>query len=203
MKTLFGLTLLFLIFTSQVARSEPLLKGSPESQIKQNAAADRSELIRIKDDTELETMKATGQLVHIPDTPGVRVDARLHERFRFVRPWVATFLVDLGKDFKERFGEEIQINSAVRTIEYQIEISGRNRNAAETTGEKRSSHLTGSAIDIAKLRLTGEQKLWLRTRLVTLELGNTIEATEEHYQAVFHVMVFPEYEVPQVRTAKQ
>lgn len=203
MKNLFCLTFFFLIFSAHVAHGEPLLKGSPESQIRQNTEADRNELVRIKNDVELEKMKATGQLVRIPDTPGVKIDARLQERFRFIRPWVATFLIELGKGFKERFGEEIQINSATRTVEYQMEISGRNKNAAPVTGEKRSSHLTGSAIDIAKLALTEEQKLWLRTRLVTLELGNTIEATEEHYQAVFHIMVFPEYGVPQVRTAKQ
>jgi D-alanyl-D-alanine dipeptidase len=159
MKTFFGLTLLFLIFSVHVAHGEPLLKGSPESQVKQNAEADRVQLVRINNDVELEEMKAGGLLVKIPDTPGVRVDERLPEHLRFVRPWVATFLVELGKDFKEHFGEEIQINSAIRTVEYQILISKRNKNAAPVTGAKRSSHLTGAAIDIAKLPLSERQRI--------------------------------------------
>ncbi len=203
MKTLFGLIFVVLVSSVHIAHGEPLLKGSPESQIKQNVEADRIQLVRIINDVVLEEMIAGGLLVKIPDTPGVKIDVRLPERFRFVRPWVATFLIELGKDFKVRFGEEIQINSAVRTIEYQVQISSRNKNAAPIMGEKRSSHLTGSAIDIAKLPLTEEQKLWLRARLVALELSNAIEATEEHYQAVFHIMVFPKNEVLIVRTTKE
>lgn len=203
MKTLVGMTLFFLFFVGRTAYSEPLLKGSPESQIKQNRVADTYNLPRIENDAELEEMKAEGLLVRIPDTLGIKIDERLDERFRYVRPWVATYLIKLGRDFYNRFGTDIQINSAVRTVVYQVGISGRNKNAAPATGEKRSSHLTGSAIDIAKLPLTREQKHWLRPRLVNLELSNTHEATEEHHQAVFHIMVFPDYEVPPVKTAKQ
>lgn len=203
MNTLVGMMLFFLIFVGRAAYSEPLLKGSPESQIKQNLVADAYNLVRIEDAAELEAMKATGELVPIPVTLGIKIDERLHERFRYVRPWVATYLTVLGRDFYNRFGTDIQINSAVRTVEYQIEISGRNKNAAPVTGLKRSSHLTGSSIDIAKLPLTREQKLWLRPRLVHLEVNEKAEATEEHYQAVFHIMVFPDYDVPPVKTAQQ
>ena len=203
MKTIVGMTLFFLIFVGRFAYSEPLLKGSEESQIKQNQVADAHNLTRIENDAELEQMKAEGRLVPIPVTLGIRIDERLHERFRYVRPWVASYLIELGRDFYNHFGTDIQINSAVRTAEHQLGISGRNKNAAPVIGPKRSLHLTGSAIDIAKLPLTREQKLWLRPRLVNLELNNTLEATEEHHQAVFHIMVFPDYEVPPVKTAKQ
>ena len=203
MKTFFGLTLLFLIFTTSVAHGHPLLKGSPASQIKQNQVADKYNLVRIEDESHLETMKDAGLLVRIADTPGIRIDTRLDSRFHYVLSFVNAFLADVGRDFKEEFGVEIQLNSAVRTAVHQLKISGRNRNAAAIIGEKRSVHLTGAAIDIAKLPLTREQIHWLRLRLVALEIRNIIEATEEHYQAVFHIMVFPGYDEPNVYTAKQ
>lgn len=203
MKDLICLTLFLLIFTTRVAHGHPLLKGSPASQIKQNEEADRVQLVRVANNVELEELVASGLIIQIPDIPGVRINERLPERFRFVRPWVVAFLTDLGKDFKERFGEEFQINSAIRTVEYQIHISKRNKNAAAVTGPKRSSHLTGAAIDIAKLPLTREQIVWLQVRLVALEKEKKIEATEEHHQAVFHIMVFPEYVAPLMQTASQ
>lgn len=206
MKTLVGMTFFFLVLVSQAVHGEPLLKGSKESQIKQNAVADAYDLVRIKNNAELEEMKATGRLVRIPDTPGIKVDKRLPEHLRFVLPWVSTFLVETGSVFYWCFGgKEIQINSAVRTAEYQIHLikKSKNPNAASVTGPKRSVHLTGSAIDIAKLPLTERQKLWLREWLVGLEIVNAIEATEEHNQAVFHLMVFPDYGSSPIKTASQ
>ncbi len=199
----FSLTLLFVLFGAHIAYGEPLLKGSPESQIKQNQIADKSDLVRITNADQLEEMKRSGHLVQIPETRGIKIDDRLASHFRYVRPWVAIYLTRIGKDFHDRFGVDIKINSAVRTIEHQIHLSRRNKNAAPVDGHKRSSHLTGSAIDIAKLPLTEEQRIWLRQRFVADEISHKIEATEEHWQAVFHIMVFPDFDSLPVQTASQ
>lgn len=203
MKDLICLTFFLLIFTTSTAYGHPLLKGSPASQIKQNEVANEHNLVRIEDNVQLEALKDAGVLVRIADAPGVRIDTRLDDRFHYVLSFVNDFLTDVGRDFKKEFGVEFQINSAVRTAVHQIKISGRNPNAAAIIGEKRSVHLTGAAIDIAKLPLTRKQIRWLRLKLVALEKGNKIEATEEHYQAVFHVMVFPQYGPYLLQTASQ
>jgi hypothetical protein len=156
MEANFCMTFLFVLFSVNTTYAEPLLRGSPESQIKQNVVADKNDLIRITDDTHLEELKAGGELVRIPETVGIKIDPRLTERFRYVRPFVADYLILMGREFHDRFKTELQINSAVRTASHQLSISGSNKNAAPIKGLKRSAHLTGAAIDIAKLTLTRE-----------------------------------------------
>lgn len=185
------------------ANAEPRLKGSPESQMRQNAVADYYGLVRIENDEQLEEMIRSGQLVKIPNSIGIKTDERLKERLRYVLPCVADWLIELGKKFHEKFGTEIQINSGVRTISYQdylISVLG-NPNAAPVIGAKRSVHLTGAAIDIAKLPLTKEQLVWLRKYLVNEEMNYKAEITEEFRQAVFHAMVFPEAVAPHILLA--
>lgn len=186
---------------SHEAFTDPILKGSPESQMRQNQEADRNGLSRIADSGELELFKENGLLIKIPETPGIKIDPRLDEQFHVVRPWTAKFLSDLGRKFKKRFKANLQINSATRTIVYQEHLAERNKNAAPVTGNTRSAHLTGAAIDLAKKPLTRKQKQWLRTELKELEKKGLIEATEEHFQAVFHVMVFMNYSLNNTQVA--
>lgn len=169
------------------------LKGSRASMAVQNWEAERSELSYIEDDASLERMVKGGYLVPIPDTVGITIDPRLDLKWRFVRPWVATFLHELGRDFYKEFREQLQINSAVRTVERQEELRRGNGNAAPPEGRRRSVHPTGAAIDIAKLGRTTAETAWLRKRLSQLETDDRVEATEERRQAVFHVMVFKSY----------
>lgn len=198
--------LLLTLFTcayliSPGGHAEVTLKGSQASQIKQNLEADKSGLVRITNTEELALFKEQGLLVKIPKTPGIKIDPRLDEQFHVVRPWTAKFLSNLGRKFRARFGQNLQINSATRTIERQEQIARNNKNAAPTEGDTRSSHLTGASIDIAKKPLSRAQKRWLRTQLKDLEHKDLIEATEERYQAVFHVMVFERYDPITVRIA--
>jgi len=190
-------------FLSQGSLADPLLKGSPKSLLKQNLEADHSGLARIADSAELELFKENGLLIKIPKTTGIKVDSRLAEQFHVVRPWTAKFLSDLGKKFRKQFRARLQVNSATRTVEHQEKLALTNPNAAPTTGNTRSAHLTGAAVDLAKKPLTRKQKQWLRGELKNLEQKDLIEATEEHHQAVFHVMVFPRYDQDTIHVALQ
>jgi hypothetical protein len=201
MRLLFSVLLLWLCSIPLEGQCNSVLKGSPASLLRQNQEADYSGLTRIEDRAELELFKEKGLLVTIPQTSGIKIDKRLDKQFHVVRPWTAQFLIDLGKNFKKRFKSSLQINSATRTVERQNELAKNNKNAAPATGDTRSSHLTGAAIDIAKKPLSRAQKKWLRVRLVELEKKDLIEATEEQYQAVFHIMVFPRYDQTVVRVA--
>lgn len=166
------------------------LRGSHEIQLRQNQEADREKLSRIKDAKHLEWMKANGFLVNLPETNEVRVDPRLEPELRFCRPWVRDFLLKLANDFYNLFHKPIQINSAVRTVKYQKRLRKTNRNAAESDGPMASSHLTGATVDVAKLGYTHDELRWMRQRLIDLEEDGKILATEEHWQLVFHIMVF-------------
>lgn len=184
---------------SREAFTDQTLKGSPASLQKQNQEADRIGLTRIADDDELQLLKDHGLLIKIPKTTGIKIDRRLEERFHVVRPWTAKFLSDMGMEFKKRFKANLQVNSATRTAVHQENLAKRNKNAAPVTGETRSAHLTGAAIDLAKKPLTRKQRQWLRIELAALEKEGLIEATEERYQAVFHIMVFDSYDPPMIK----
>ncbi len=194
MKILFLVMIIPVMFQSGFTYADPILAGSFASQVRQNQIADSDGLERIANDSQLFALKNQKQLVPIPRVAGVRIDPRVKKKLQVVRPWTAQFLKDLGSEFHAKFGESFRVNSATRTVVHQAQLAKKNRNAAATEGERRSSHLTGATIDIGKKRLTARQIQWMRGKLVELEQEGLIEATEEHYQAVFHVMVFKKYE---------
>jgi uncharacterized protein YcbK (DUF882 family) len=183
--------MLALVTPSSVRASS--LRGSHASQKKQNKEADREKLTRIETDAQLQKFKQAGLLVQLPQNEAVQIDDRLEQKWRWCRPWTAIFLRDLGKSYFAEFHESLQVNSAVRTIEYQQQLHKYNGNAAGTTGDRQSSHPTGATIDIAKKELNHEQLKWMRKRLLSFEKQNVIEATEEKKQSVFHIMVFNTY----------
>ncbi|KND47624.1 MAG: hypothetical protein AB201_01675 [Parcubacteria bacterium C7867-006] len=187
---LFFLLATFLLLPN-VAEGKSSLVGSTVSQHKQNDHAEEEGLPQIRNDEELNTLKESGALVPIPGT--VRVDYRLEDKWRWCLPQTSFFLGDIGLEFQEVFGKRLQINSAVRTTLRQIELQKTNNNAVPVTGRRRSSHLTGATVDIAKIGLTKDELEWVRLKLLSLEDEEKLEATEEHDQLVFHVMIFQSY----------
>ena len=171
------------------ADAQVSLRGTPRSMAYQNKMADRLDLTRI-DERQLKAFKKNGLLVRLPKGKHVKIDPRLPDRYRWCRPWTRSFVSELGRRFHDRFGKPLKINSAVRTIEYQLKLSRTNGNAARGHNPLSwSSHLTGATIDIAKKGLTPPEIQWLRARLRLNEKVNRAEVTEEFNQAVFHVMV--------------
>jgi len=190
-KRLALLVAVFSVLFTQSVFSQSLL-GSKESLQKQNNIANTLGLFRVSNHDELEGLKSDGALVPIPLS--VLVDKRIPEEFRFVRRETALYLDDLGVRFINTFGRRFQVNSAVRTLEYQIELKkGGNNNAAPTEGDRASTHPTGATIDIGKIGLSNDELNWLRAELLKFEEESLVEATEEWSQLVFHVMVFGWY----------
>jgi len=172
------------------------LRGSKRVAIDQNRQADKEGLARIADEKELQRFIKAGILVPLPENLVIRVDKRLDPKYRYVRPQVRNFLNDMGKSHLLTFPTKrpLQINSGVRTAERQETLRGKgNWNAAPTKGPTRSSHLTGSTVDIAKNTLSESEVAWLRDFLRQKKGAGQIQAIEEHVQPVFHVMVFRDY----------
>jgi Family of unknown function (DUF5715) len=169
------------------------LRGSKSSLKKQNEEADRENLTRIENDGQLERFKRLGLLVKLPENQFVRIDPRLEPKWRWCRRPAAAFLRDLGREYFKQFHEQLQINSAVRTVEYQRQLRKSNGNATAADGEDRSSHLTGATIDLAKKNMSSDEKKWMRKKLLDFKARDLIEPIEERKQACFHVMVFKSY----------
>jgi len=181
----------------------PPLKGSREILLHQNEVADRDGLDRIQNDTDLVELRRKKKLVALPASDILHVDERLPENRRYARPWTAQFLEAMARDHYARFHTALQVNSAVRTVEFQQRLLKTNGNAAPAAGETASPHLTGQAVDVAKNGLTLPEIAWMRGYLLPLIQQGKIDVEEEFQQSCFHISVYKAYApaVPKVTVA--
>lgn len=171
----------------------PLFRPSRDSLLRQNQVIDRLELPRIQDDNELEELKASQDLVPIVPGRTLRVDPRLDPDRRYCRPWTRDFVDDLSEAYYKEFQQQIQINSAVRTVQVQKKLRRHNRNAAPEKGETASSHLAGITVDIQRRGMSRQQVKWVEQYMLPLKDLGLIEPEEERRQWVFHVAVSDRY----------
>jgi hypothetical protein len=171
----------------------PPLKGSHEILVHQNVVAERDGLERVQDDADLERMRRNGMLVALPVNAGLQVDDRLPFNRRYSRPWTSEFLTTLARAHYARFHTPLQVNSAVRTVEFQQRLMRTNGNAAPAQGETASPHLTGQAVDLAKHGLSLSEIAWMRGYLLPLVQEGKIDVEEEFQQSCFHISVYRKY----------
>ena len=172
----------------------PPLYGSHENLLHQNQMADLDGLNRVRDDADLLDLRRQKKLVALPENEALRVDARLPEDRRFSRPWTAAFLSILARDHYAAFHQPLQVDSAVRTVQFQQRLTHSNGNAAPSTGDTASPHLTGQAVDIAKRGLTITEIAWMRAYLQPLIDQGKIDVEEEFQQPCFHISDYSSYD---------
>jgi hypothetical protein len=179
-----------------------VLAGSPSALAEENRVADEFGLARFKDLDEIRAHVKDGRLVPIKDDGPVTVDPQLGELdpdnaslYAHARPWVKEFLRDLATDAALPSGAKLRVTSLSRTEEYQKKLRRRTAVAASgVTPQKRSSHMTGSTVDISTKDMPPAVEAWLRKKLADMERRGLVQATEEKWGALcFHVMVRPDY----------
>ena len=169
------------------------LRGSLESLERQNVRSDAEGLERIEDEDDLSSRIEHKLLVPLPASPTLTVNPSLPEHHRYCRPWTAQFLADLARAHAAVFHRPIEVNSAVRTVEYQKRLMETNGNAAPAEGDVVSPHLTGATVDIAKEGLSRQEISWMRRQLKGLQEAGKIDVEEEFEQACFHITVYKSY----------
>lgn len=174
-------------------RWNPMFRPSHESLLLQNQEIDRLDLPRIQDDDELEALKASQALVPIRTGQTLRIDPRLELNRRFCRPWTRDFVEDLSQAYYREFHDQIQVNSAVRTVKVQKKLRRHNHNAAPAEGDTASSHLAGLTLDIQRRGMSKQQIHFVERYLFYLRALGLVEPEEERRQWVFHVMVSERY----------
>ena len=174
-------------------RWNPMFRPSHDSLLRQNEEIDRLELPRIQDDDELEALVASQALVPIRTGQTLRIDPRLDPNRRFCRPWTRDFVEDLSQAYYREFQDQIQVNSAVRTVKVQKKLRRHNRNAAPAEGDTASSHLAGLTLDIQRRGMSKQQIHFVERYLFYLRALGLVEPEEERRQWVFHIMVSERY----------
>ena len=174
-------------------RMPPPLRGSLASLERQNERLEAEGLQRIEDNSDLESRIAHGLLVPLPVSEGLTVNPSLPDLRRYCRPWTAEFLSDLAEMHDAVFHKPLQVDSAVRTVDYQERLMRINGNAAPAQGNIVSPHETGATIDIGKRGMTWREISWMRHYLLTLQDSGLIDVEEEFRQACFHITVYDTY----------
>jgi hypothetical protein len=174
-------------------RWNPAFRPSRESLLLQNAEIDRLNLPRIRDDKQLQELIASEDLVPIVPSESLRIQPSLDPGRRYCRPWTLEFVQDLAAAYYKEFHQQIQVNSAVRTVQVQKKLRRHNRNAGPIEGETASTHLTGITLDISKRGLTRKQHAWIEKYFLPLKEEGLIDPVEERREPVFHVVVYERY----------
>jgi len=179
----------------------PPMRGSREILVHQNTMADEEGLSRIQDDDDLRRMRINRMLVDFPESASLRVNPELAGDRRCARPWTVRFAANIARSYYERFGQPLQVNSAVRTVAYQVRLRRVNGNAAGTEGDVASPHLTGEALDFGKHGMSSAEIAWMRLYLRPLMRDGKLDVEEEFQQACFHISVYRSYapDMPGVR----
>jgi hypothetical protein len=174
-------------------RWNPMFRPSHESLLIQNAEINRLELPRIQDETELEALKADGSLLPIRASESLRIEPSLDPSRRYCRPWTRDFVEDLSNAYYNRFHQQIQVNSAVRTVKVQKKLRRHNRNAAPADGDTASSHLAGVTVDLQRRGMSKDQIRWMEHYLFYMKALGLVEPEEERRHWCFHIMVSGNY----------
>lgn len=169
------------------------LIGSHENLLHQNEEEKKEGLPRIQNDSQLNQLEESGDLVQVPVNEKLRIASNLPQNRRYCRAWTASFLTDLSNDFYQRFHTPLLVDSAVRTVVFQKKLMRHNKNAAAPDGDAASPHLSGNAVDLAKGHFTHEQLEWMRGKLAVLSFNGVLDVEEEFHQKCFHVSVYSEY----------
>lgn len=172
----------------------PVFKPSHESLLLQNAEINRLNLPRIRDDKQLQALITNGDLVSIQPSETLRIQPSLDPGRRYCRPWTLSFLNDISEAYYKEFHDQIQVNSAVRTVLVQKKLRRHNRNAAPEKGETASSHLAGLTVDLQRRGMTKAQVKWMEEYLKPLKEMGLIEPEEERRHWCFHIMVAGAYD---------
>ena len=171
----------------------PPLRGSREILEHQNLMADAEGLNRISDDAELRQMRAEHMLVDFPESAALRLNPEMESDRRCARPWTVLFAANIARAYYARFHQPLQVNSAVRTVAYQLRLRRVNGNAAGIEGDLASPHLTGEAMDFGKHGMTRAEIAWMRLYLRPLMQQGKLDVEEEFHQACFHISVYRTY----------
>jgi len=171
----------------------PMFRPSHDSLLRQNEEIDRLDLPRIQDDDELEALKASHELVPIEESEALHFDRRLDPSRRYCRPWTRDFVADLSEAYYRQFHDQIQVNSAVRTVKVQKKLRRHNRNAAPADGDTASSHLAGITVDLQRRGMSKQEIRFVEHYLFYLNALGLVEPEEERHQWVFHIMVSDRY----------
>jgi hypothetical protein len=125
-----------------------------------------------------------GQAYDLQDSADrARFDTRL---LSAVRPGARDVLLDIAREYHQKFGRLLPVSSLVRTERYQRRLGRVNANA---THVETPPHTTGCAFDISYRYMAADEQQFLLDRVAKLEDDGKVESLRERRNHI-HVFVF-------------
>ena len=147
--------------------------------------AKREALLKKGSDIALLAANFDGQSYDLKDpVDRGRFDARM---MSLVRPSARDLVLEIARDYHQRFGRLLPVTSLVRTERYQRRLGRVNANA---TSVEIPPHTTGCAFDISYRYMAADEQQFLMDRIAQLERDGKVEALKERRNHI-HVFVFP------------
>jgi hypothetical protein len=136
--------------------------------------------------------RLASQAASFPDRQYDLDDPKQRRAFRarllsFLRPPARDLVLELARDYHERYGRPLPVTSLVRSLAYQRDLGETNPNA---TRIDIPPHSTGLAFDVYYRYLTAGEQSWLMGRFAQLERAGRLEALRENRDHI-HALVFP------------
>jgi uncharacterized protein DUF5715 len=103
----------------------------------------------------------------------------------FIRPQAREVLLEIAKDYHQRFGRLLPVTSMIRTQRYQKRLGRVNRNA---TPVELPPHTTGMAFDVSYKFMAPDEQNFLMEEVARLKAAGRVEALRERRNH-FHVYV--------------
>jgi len=147
-----------------------------------NKIANRKNL-PILTEKNLDSLK---QAKYLQPLKGYLKKDHLEPKVAFLDQPTKDFLEKLPLDFFQKFGKPLTVTSAARTVEQQIKLVKKNKNAAKGN----SMHVRGCAVDISYKSLSGKEIRWLEDKFSSLLDSNVWVTKERLGSQNFHVVVF-------------
>lgn len=180
-----------------------LAKESPSRRMRASAEARLNTLAAYYDDpakseallkkgAELTALAANfgGRSYDLKDpAQSAQFDTRM---LSLIRPGARDVILELAREYHQRFGRLLPISSLVRTERYQRRLGRVNANATKV---EFPPHTTGCAFDISYRYMAADEQQFLMDRVAQLERDGKVEALKERRNHI-HVFVFPDGQRP-------
>ncbi len=113
----------------------------------------------------------------------------------FIRPEALAVMLDIARQYREKFGRPLAFTSLVRSEHYQLQLGETNANATKIAV---APHTTGLAFDIYYHYMTADEQHWIMGLIAQMESDGRLEALRENRDH-FHVFAFAQGHRPPER----
>lgn len=157
-----------------------------ESVRLENQAADAMGARRYMTQSEVDEAVLRGDLVALYNQWTYTISPKLPTNRRYALPATVNFLKELSRGYRAEFGKPLVVDSAIRPASLQRRLIRWNRSAASYKGDKASTHMRGTTIDISR-KLTKAEYGWLTFNLFYYKMMGRILVIEESH--CFHIFI--------------